>query len=83
MPLSEGFVTEYVPPTFKGAVVIPGETEFGGKVSVSTALAPGARFVTGIGAAGSEPEPRVVPATVTCSELTVTLPVFVTVTSAR
>lgn len=82
LPVSDGFVTEYVPLTFSEAVVAPCTIELGGNASVTTAVAPGARFATGGGVDNSDPEPKAVPVTVTCSELTVTLPVFVTVTCA-
>lgn len=71
-----------MPLTFSGAEVDPLVIELGGNFSVITALAPGARFVIGGGAASSEPEPSVVPAIVTCTELMVTFPLFVTVTWA-
>jgi hypothetical protein len=67
----------YVPLTFSVAVPWFGNP---GKLKVKRALAPGARFVTGEGANVNDPDPKVVPAIVTCSELTVTLPVFVTTT---
>ena len=77
-PLSAGFVTEYVPLIFNGAVVDPEGTEFGGNVNVTVAPAPGAKFVIAAGAESSDPEPSV--AEFTCRVLTVTFPVFVIVT---
>src|ERR1700722_17894027 len=65
LPLRDGFVTEYVPPTLTSAVVAPDGTALGGNVSVSTALTPGARLAIGGGADSSEAEPRVVPGVVT------------------
>src|SRR5271168_2671646 len=65
LPFSGTDRTEYVPLTFSGEAVAPGDTELAGNVSVTTALAPGARFVTEGGVVMSDPEPSVVPAIVT------------------